>query len=108
MPIRLQGLPEECAEALQRLAAVVRVVEVSTPSPNTRHDPGSKVVRIYAEVRLDEPAEPTAFTAAAFTVTSPAARARQPGRRSRQRIAAGGALPIEPGTSEGVDGRRHP
>jgi hypothetical protein len=96
MQIRLQGLPEECAEALQRLAAIIRVIEVSTPRPNTRHDPGSKVVRIYAEVRLDEPPEPTAFTAAAFTVTSSAGRARQPRRRSRQRIATGSALPIEP------------
>jgi hypothetical protein len=44
------------------------------------------VVRIYAEVRLDEPPGPTAFTAAAFRVTSSAGRVR-PGRRSRQRIA---------------------
>jgi hypothetical protein len=42
MQIRFQGLPEECAETLQRLAAVVRVVEVSTPRPNTVHDLASK------------------------------------------------------------------
>jgi hypothetical protein len=107
MQIRLQGLPAECAEALQRLAATVRVIEVPAPRQNTRHDPGSKVVRIYAEVRLDEPPEPTAFAAAAFTVTSSAGRARQPGRRSRQRMATGGAIPIGPGTSVGVDGCRH-
>jgi hypothetical protein len=94
MQIRLQGLPEVCAEALQRLASVVRVVEVSAPRPNTRHDPASKVVRVYGEVRLDEPPEPAAFTAAAFTVTNSASRGR-PGRGGRQRVAADGALPIE-------------
>ena len=70
MQIRLQGLPEVCAEALQRLASVVRVVEVSAPRPNTRHDPASKVVRVYGEVRLDEPPEPAAFTAARETITA--------------------------------------
>src|ERR1700683_1359310 len=104
MQIRLQGLPDECAEALQRLAAVVRVVEVSTPRPNTRHDPGSKIVRVYIEVRLDEPPQPGTFMAAAVTITSSASWGR-PERRGRQRIAAGGALPIEPGTSVGAGGR---
>jgi hypothetical protein len=106
MQLRLQDLPEECAEALQRLAAVVRVVDVSTLRPNIRRDLASKLARIYVEVRLDEPPQPTAFTALRSRVISPASRSR-PERQWRQQIAVGGALALEPGTSVGRDGRRH-
>lgn len=49
MKMRLHGLPEEVAEAVERLHSVFAVVSVSDPYQDRG---ASRLVRVYAEVRL--------------------------------------------------------
>jgi hypothetical protein len=51
MNIRLEGLPDECAEAVERLTGTFDVVSVSDPYPNRGT---SKLVRVYVELRMGE------------------------------------------------------
>ncbi len=49
MRIRLEGTRQECQQAAPRLAELFEVVSVSDPYPNRS---GSRLVRVYVEVRL--------------------------------------------------------
>jgi hypothetical protein len=50
--VRLHGTPGEVAEATRRLGQVLDVVSVSDPYPDRGT---SRLVRVYLEVRLDQP-----------------------------------------------------
>ncbi|MEU7857884.1 hypothetical protein [Nonomuraea sp. NPDC049141] len=54
MRIRIIGLPEEATQAANLIARTFDVVEISRPIPCRG---ASRNVRIYAEVRLPQPAE---------------------------------------------------
>lgn len=49
MKMRLHGLPDEVAEAVERLHGIFAVVSVSDPYPDRGK---SRLVRVYVEVRL--------------------------------------------------------
>jgi hypothetical protein len=51
--VRLHGTPAEVAEATGRLDQVLEVVAVSNPYPDRG---ASRLVRVYLEVRLPQPA----------------------------------------------------
>ncbi|MFI6498703.1 hypothetical protein [Nonomuraea typhae] len=54
MKIRIIGLPEEAAQAANLLTRTFDVIEISGPMPCRG---ASRNVRIYAELRLPQPAE---------------------------------------------------
>jgi hypothetical protein len=52
MRLRMQGTPEECRQVVEGLTGIFRVVSVSHPYP----DRGASVlVRVYVDIRLDDP-----------------------------------------------------
>jgi hypothetical protein len=51
--IRIMGTEDECREAVARLAAIFDLLSADGPYANRG---GSRLVRVYAEVRLDLPA----------------------------------------------------
>jgi hypothetical protein len=52
MRLCAHGTPEECRRAVEALAGLFRVVSVSDPYP----DRGASVlVRVYLDIRLDDP-----------------------------------------------------
>ena len=48
MKLRLHGLPQECEQAIGRLAEVFTVISIS---PTYLDRPPSRLVRVYVEVR---------------------------------------------------------
>jgi hypothetical protein len=52
MKLRIHGTPEECRQAVEALTGIFRVVSVSDAYP----DRGASVlVRVYLDIRLDDP-----------------------------------------------------
>jgi hypothetical protein len=52
MRLRAHGTPEECRQVVDKLTGLFRVVSVSAPYPDRG---ASELVRVYLDIRLDDP-----------------------------------------------------
>ena len=52
MRLRAHGTPEECRQVVDRLTGLFHVVSVSAPYPDRG---ASELVRVYLDIRLDDP-----------------------------------------------------
>jgi hypothetical protein len=52
MRLRAHGTPEECRQVVEALSGIFRVVSVSDPYPDRG---ASGLVRVYLDIRLDDP-----------------------------------------------------
>jgi hypothetical protein len=52
MKLRAHGTPEECRQVVEGLTGICRVVSVSDPYPDRGE---SVLVRVYLDIRLDDP-----------------------------------------------------
>jgi len=52
MRLRVHGTPEECRQVVDRLTGLLHVVSVSAPYPDRG---ASELVRVYLDIRLDDP-----------------------------------------------------